>query len=212
MATASPDGTIKLWDVDLFHEVATLTGHAGSVICVAFSPDGNTLASASADGTVRLWQAPPELAALREPADSPSVAPNETIRAFFVHAQDAARATLNIEGNAHRVDVIAVDDTDWHVQLFQRFDDLEEGATYTIRFRAKADAPHSIGLFAQRNGNPDWEQICQGKYIPITQQWEKYEATFQVRNLAAVNKIYFILGQRTGTVWIDDFTVTKGGK
>src|SRR6187551_513088 len=35
---------------------ATLKGHKGCVVSVAFSPDGKTLTSASYDGTLKLWE------------------------------------------------------------------------------------------------------------------------------------------------------------
>ena len=55
LASAGADGTIKLWNLTLGKEAGTLTGHKGSVLCLAFSPDGKRLASGGADGVVRLW-------------------------------------------------------------------------------------------------------------------------------------------------------------
>jgi WD40 repeat protein len=55
LATASDDGTVRLWDVATGKTRTTLTGHTDRATAVGFSPDGRTLATASIDGTVRLW-------------------------------------------------------------------------------------------------------------------------------------------------------------
>ncbi len=55
LASASSDGTIRVWDVASGQILATLKGHSGSVTSVAFSPAGRYLASGSLDRTIRVW-------------------------------------------------------------------------------------------------------------------------------------------------------------
>ena len=57
LASASEDRKIYLWDVATHSLVKTLVGHTDGVVSVAFSPDGQTLASGSGDQdeTARLW-------------------------------------------------------------------------------------------------------------------------------------------------------------
>src|SRR5262249_35763564 len=52
------DGRVKLWDLQTGRDTITLSGHDSNAFSVAFSHDGQTLATASADYTIRLWRAP----------------------------------------------------------------------------------------------------------------------------------------------------------
>ena len=60
LATASWDGTVRLWQVETGQELLTLAGSGSAVFSVAFAPDGRALAAGCAgapQGTALLWRA-----------------------------------------------------------------------------------------------------------------------------------------------------------
>jgi WD40 repeat protein/serine/threonine protein kinase len=70
LASASIDGTVKVWDATTGQEALTLRGHSSEVPSVAFSPDGRRLASAGfQDQKVKVWDTSTgqELLTLRGP-------------------------------------------------------------------------------------------------------------------------------------------------
>ena len=49
------DHTVRIWNVKKGAQAWKLHGHESSVLCTAYSPDGDALASGSYDGSVRIW-------------------------------------------------------------------------------------------------------------------------------------------------------------
>src|SRR5439155_16828534 len=58
VASASQDGTIKLWEAPSGRLLTTLQGHTAGGSAVALSMDGGMVVSGSNDGTGKLWEMP----------------------------------------------------------------------------------------------------------------------------------------------------------
>jgi WD40 repeat protein len=57
LATASEDGTARIWNTDTGEEINQLVGHEGGVNQAIWSPEGNLVATAGDDGSLRIWEA-----------------------------------------------------------------------------------------------------------------------------------------------------------
>ena len=55
VATASIDGTIRIWETDKYHGDQRLKGHTDEIDSIAVSPNGDFVVSGSRDRTAKLW-------------------------------------------------------------------------------------------------------------------------------------------------------------
>jgi WD40 repeat protein len=54
IASGTASGAVQVWDASHLSNIATISGHHGPVMSIAFSSDGSQIVSASEDGTVRI--------------------------------------------------------------------------------------------------------------------------------------------------------------
>jgi WD40 repeat protein len=67
LATASGDGSARIWRPEPSDARATFSEHRGSVLGATFAPDGESVATAGLDGTVRIWRPGGEALATLKP-------------------------------------------------------------------------------------------------------------------------------------------------
>jgi len=77
-------GAIILWDLGTFEKITTLQGHSQTILSLAFSPDGQILASGSEDNTIKLWD----------------VANSRELLTLDAHANDVASVAFSADGSS----------------------------------------------------------------------------------------------------------------
>ncbi|PSB67246.1 molecular chaperone DnaJ, partial [filamentous cyanobacterium CCP1] len=48
--------TLRIWNLETLRERYTLHGHTQWINAIAYSPNGQTIASSSNDSTIKIWQ------------------------------------------------------------------------------------------------------------------------------------------------------------
>ncbi len=101
-ATASWDGTVRVWDGHTHQPIAVLRGHRGYVRSVAFTPDGRTLVSVASDHHVNFWELPPALPEGNPGGQPPTLRPWAVMESGDVHSVAIAPDGLRVAaGNAN---------------------------------------------------------------------------------------------------------------
>ena len=109
-----------------------------------------------------------------------------------------------------RVDITRASGTNWKIALSYNPLGLEPNKEYTVSFRAKADRQRPISVWAQESESP-WSDFLANRENTVETRWQNYEYSVVTDSGNAQGEFKIGFGQLTGTVWIDDVRIRKGG-
>ena len=133
---------------------------------------------------------------------------------FLVNETEGNIATISrdtmdkaVGAASARIDVTTASGVERHIKLAQFNRSLNQGVIYDMDFWAKSDIQRSITLSAQK-GSPDWRGYGLWQHISIDTDWRKYQVSFAANETANDARIQFLFGETSGTVWLDDVSMT----
>ena len=116
-----------------------------------------------------------------------------------------ADATFIFDNKELEVDIHAVSDQAWHINILQQGIELETDKTYTLTFDAKAETDKIINAQAQYDHDP-WTASV-NEEVNITSSWQTFSVTWLYELPTASNKVGFFFGTDTTDVWIDNVSL-----
>ena len=129
---------------------------------------------------------------------------------WSIEHQGTSLAAFVPDGAGIKTTISQVDGTDWHVQVHQTGIDLKDGETYTVTFRAKADAARTVAVAAGLD-QADWHNIGLGPNAALATDWKPFTYVFTAHDtVPSHNRLAFTLGNQAGAVWISDLQIHAG--
>ncbi len=125
-----------------------------------------------------------------------------------LHGAAAASATRDASNpyqgqTSARVNVTAIDGTNWHVQWGQVTLTLQKDSAYTVSFQARSDRNRAIFVGVQQFSAP--YTFYTGADFNLTTNWQRFAFSFIApATLLGDTKLAFMLGEEIGHYWFDE--------
>ncbi len=130
--------------------------------------------------------------------------------AWSIEHQGTSQAEMQPAGLSVQANVTKSDGIAWHVQVHQTGLDLKSDASYTVTFRAKADAARVLPVAASLD-QADWHNVGLDESAALTTDWKLFSYAFTARDAVPSHcRLAFTLGSQAGTVWISDLQIHPG--
>jgi hypothetical protein len=132
---------------------------------------------------------------------------------WYLRVRPGAAATVTLDtstatqGAASARADVTQSSTDWYAQLIQDVA-LTSGQTYNLSFWAKASTARTMTYALQSGVAPDYPVYYQNT-VALTTNWQYFTVTYTDSASSDPNAfLSFHLAQATGSIWIDDVSLT----
>ena len=142
--------------------------------------------------------------------------PGSSLWSFWANAEQGVRAELSYDRDAASgkrsacIDVRALPPSTacYFVNFYRDRVKVRKGASYLVRFSAKADAPRPLIISLQRRAG-NWEGLGLWKEFELGREWKEYVAGFTATGDRSDGGLQFFLAEATGVVHIDDVSMVE---
>lgn len=99
----------------------------------------------------------------------------------------------------------------WNLQLKQNNLNLENGAPYTISFRAKSDAERNLAIGVRLQQSP-WRFLGLQRHVQLSTEWQEFSFVFVASGTEpGISRLDFNFQNQMGSFWFTDMSLRRGG-
>jgi hypothetical protein len=131
--------------------------------------------------------------------------------AWQLEQHQGAAMAASLDQGAVKLTVTRVTGTSWHLQFRHSGIKLTKGRTYTLRFRARSEPQREIGVGLQQDHEP-YAMLGLSQQVRLKPEWQSVSLSFVASGDEDRGKLTFSVGQAVGAVWLEDISLTPGGR